>query len=455
MILLLADAEEVDLATLARLIDAREVSVTTRNWNDKSLPSGSLHGLARCFLVSSTQGVLSLGERVTLVRERLSAGVPLVVCGARPTLPDRDVLRNCGATEVVTPADWRPVAVAERILAELALAGLLQPSEFGSLVGTTPEMRELYRKIEVVAPLDEPVLLLGETGTGKELVTAEIHRCSRRTGPLLSINCAAITPELLESELFGHERGAFSGAVTSRKGLLVEAGQGTVLLDEIGDLALSSQAKLLRVIEERQVRPVGANHWQPVHARIVLATNRDLEGASSASSFRSDLLFRISGFTLALPPLRERKADLLLLAHRFLAQYNRTYPGSRTAAPGCFDPLFRHQWPGNVRELRQAIWQAAAFSSGDHGDISAMALLEWSRRGERINRAGPDPRRGFEPTAAETWKEVLEKTRASYFKAVLQASGGNKETAARVAGVSRSQLYEILKHIDEGEKLRS
>jgi transcriptional regulator with GAF, ATPase, and Fis domain len=455
VILLLADPEEVDLGTIARLIEGHEVAVCTEAWKATSLPRPRPSGVTKYFLISSTPGVMSLGEHVSMVREEISEEVPLVVCGPRPTVADREVLRRCGATDVITPADWRPVAVADRVLAELALMGLLQPSEFGSLAGATPGMRELYHKIEVVAPLDEPVLLLGETGTGKELVTAEIHRCSGRSGQLLSINCAALTPDLLESELFGHERGAFSGAVTSRKGLLVEAGHGTVLLDEIGDLALSSQAKLLRVIEERKVRPVGANHWQPVHARVVLATNRDLEAACAASTFRNDLFFRISGFTLALPPLRERKPDLLLLAHRFLDQYNHKYSRAKSAPPGCLDPLFRYEWPGNVRELGLAIWQAAAYSSGDHGDISAMALLEWSRRGERTNNVRPESRRSFETPTAETWKEVLERTRATYFQAVLRAAGGNKEAAARIAGVSRSQLYEILKHIEDTNEKRS
>jgi DNA-binding NtrC family response regulator len=302
-------------------------------------------------------------------------------------------------------------------------------------------MQDLYRRLEKVAPLAEPVLILGETGTGKELVAGEIHRRSGRKGELLAINCAALTPELLESELFGHERGAFSGAVAARKGLLVEAGPGTVFLDEIGDLSLSSQAKLLRALEERKVRPVGSNRWQEVHARIVLATHRDLAEASEEGRFRPDLFHRISGLTLHLVPLRERKADLLLLAHHFLAAYNEAYPGRRFAPAGAFDLLFRHAWPGNVRELRQAVWQAAAYAEDQDGAISGVSLSEWV---QQRDHAGTRRQMAFDP-AVDTWRDVLERVRASYFRALLAETGGNKDLAARKAGLSRSQFYEILK----------
>jgi two-component system response regulator HydG len=339
--------------------------------------------------------------------------------------------------------------VAERIAAELIASGSVQPASYGSLLGATPAMREMYERIDRVAPLHEPVLVLGETGCGKELVAREVHARSGRADRLVAINCAALTPELLESELFGHERGAFTGALEKRRGLLAEAGHGTVFLDEIGDLALSSQAKLLRLLEERKARAVGANVWYPVHARFVLATNRDLEEACEERRFRSDLFHRISGFTLRLTPLRERKPDLLLLAHHFLEEFNREYRSQRSAPPGTFDSLFRYHWPGNVRELRQAIWQAAAYSPDGSGPLSVLSLQEWTRRREP---SGPAARRQlpFDPTL-DTWKDVHDRMRAQYFKAVLQDAGGNKDAAARMAGISRSQFYDILKQIQAAE----
>ncbi len=404
--------------------------------------------VSRCFLVSPEQGVVSVGERVVRLRERLTNGIPLVVCTPRPTVETRKALLASGASEIITPGGWTTRHVTDRILAELVSAGEIHPTSFGLLLGATAPMLDLYHRADKVAPLEEPVLILGETGTGKELVAGEIHRRSRRRGDLLEINCAALTPELLESELFGHERGAFSGAVSSRRGLFLEAGGGTVFLDEIGDLALSSQAKLLRALEERKVRPVGSNRWQEVHARVVLATHRNLEEDCEDGRFRLDLFHRISGLTLHLPPLRERRADLLLLAHHFLEAYNKAYPGRRFAPPGAFDALFRHAWPGNVRELRQAIWQAAAYADDKDGPISSVSLYEWV---QRRDHASAKRQLAFDP-ALDTWKDVQDRVRASYFRAILAEAGGNKDLAARKAGLSRSQFYEILKQVNQARQ---
>jgi two-component system response regulator PilR (NtrC family) len=324
---------------------------------------------------------------------------------------------------------------------------VVKPSSFGSILGGTPTMQELYRRLEKVAPLNEPVIIFGETGTGKELVASEIHRRSRRKGQLLAVNCAALTPELLESELFGHERGAFSGAVASRHGLMIEAGEGTLFLDEIGELALSSQAKLLRVLEERRVRPVGSNRWQPVHARIVLATNRDLKEACEEGRFRSDLFHRIVGLSLALPTLRQRGPDLLLLAAHFLNEFNKSYPGNRFAPSGAFDSLFHYTWPGNVRELRQAVWQAASYASSEKGSIDALSLSDWTMRRDSEQRKR---HLVFDP-GQETWKDVQERVRANYFRALLAECEGNRELAAQRSGLSRSQFYEIMKQIKRND----
>ncbi len=273
----------------------------------------------------------------------------------------------------------------------------------------------------------------------------EIHRRSRRPGDLMAVNSAEFTAELLASELFGHERGAFSGAERQRTGLLVAAGEGTFFLDEIGDLTPAAQAKLLRVLEERKVRPVGGNRWEPMRARLVLATRRDLETASE-DQFRRDLYERLRGFTLRLPSLRERRADLPLLVQSFLDEYNREYPGTRKVPIGVLDSLFRYTWPGNVRELRLAVRQAAAYASGSDGMISALHLLEATQR--QAPQVEPEHSVRFDP-ARETWRQVNDRVRARYFRAVLAETDGNKEMAAERAGISRSQLYEILKNLGE------
>lgn len=440
---LIAWSPEVDLPRTALLLGQGEIDVV-------SFPAGvegsELRGVSveRGFLLSPEPGFLSFAERIGRLHVSFDSA-PLIACVPRPTAADRDLLQECGASTVITPEGWRPPQVADRILADLIADRAVQPAACGELLGATRPMRELYQRLASVAEIREPVIVLGETGTGKELVAREVHRRSGRPGDILALNCAALTPELLESELFGHERGAFSGAVSTRRGLLVEAGKGTVFLDEIGDLALPSQAKLLRVLEERKVRPVGSNRWQPVEARVVLATHRNLEEAVADGRFREDLFHRISGLTLHLPPLRERKGDLILLAKHFLAAYNREYPGERFAPPGAFDPLFRHSWPGNVRELRQAIWKAATFAPGSTGPIGTLSLQEWTSR-------QPQPQAArwhvpFDPFE-DSWKSVQDRLRKVYFRTVLHECAGNKEEAARRAGISRSQLYEILKQLD-------
>jgi DNA-binding NtrC family response regulator len=398
-------------------------------------------------LVVSALSVLEIGERVARARQVLGLGSFLVVCCPQLTPADRLAVTSCGASSILTPRNWEDAsAVAERVLGELLVTGSILPRNCGELWGGTMLMRELYRQIETLAHLDETILIVGETGTGKERVAQEIHHQSRRSGPFMAVNCAEFTPELLASELFGHARGAFSGAVERRRGLLVAVGEGTFFLDEIGDLAPPAQAKLLRVLEERKVRPVGSNDWEPLHCRVLLATRRDLESAPD-EQFRRDLYERIRGFSIRLPSLRERRADIPLLVQRFVDEYNQEYPGDRTIPPGVIDSLFRHAWPGNVRELRLAVRLAAAYASGPKGFISARHLLEAPNRSESLN-GGTSHVVRFDPMT-ETWRHVQDKLRINYFQALIAETNGNRELAASRAGLSRSQLYEILKQISE------
>jgi DNA-binding NtrC family response regulator len=439
--------KEFDLSGVVEALGCQGVEVLASH-----LADGSLAGIAgaggRVVLIVPRQSLVELSDLTSKTRKLVGAAVRLSLCCPQMTAADRAELVGCGASGFLAPRAWSAGAVAERILAELILAGEVKPSSCGTLRGGTEAMRRLYREIETVARTAEPVLVLGETGTGKELVAREVHRHSGRPGHLTAINCAALTPELLESELFGHERGAFSGAVASRKGLLAEAGEGTVFLDEIGDLAPSAQAKLLRVLEEKTVRPVGGNRWTAIHARIVLATHRNLEEGSQAGTFRQDLFERIRGFSLHVPPLRERRADLLLLLQHFVLEYDAEYGGQRTLPADGLDPLFRYDWPGNVRELRQAVRRAAAFADARSGPVSVLTLLEVVHR----RRESADVHSiAFDPMV-DSWRAVHDRARARYFRAILAESGGNREAAARRAGLGRSQFYEILKQIAEPEE---
>jgi DNA-binding NtrC family response regulator len=403
------------------------------------LPEDILQGI----LIQLEQGVITLGEQTNRVRSALGEQRQMLLCCPHPTPADRLTLIDCGANNIVSPASWAAAHVAERVLAEVIISEGTEANRSGSLFGGTQVMRDLYRDIARLASLDDGILILGETGTGKELVASELHRRSGREDKFLAINCAELTPELLGSELFGHEKGAFTNAVQTRKGLLVEAGKGTVLLDEIGDLDLQAQAKLLRLIEEHKVRPVGSNRWIDIEARLILATNRNLEEESRAGRFRPDLQERIRGFILDVPPLRNRKADIPLLTRHFVAEYSSHYGQELNIPPGALDCLFRYDWEGNVRELRGVVRKAAAYAD-ENGSISAVILLESiSGRKKNINQNSIH----FDP-ASDSWRDVQKRIQAAYLRAVLISTNGNKELAAKVSGLSRAQLYEKLKEID-------
>jgi two-component system response regulator HydG len=433
--------DEVTVALRRDGVDASSVKLDL-----KAAAPTALAGIEKCALIIPEQGVVDIGEQTTFLREAIGAEIPLILCSPVMMASDRRILHECGASEIITPRSWSARHVAERLLAELILQGNVHPSSCGALRGATLNIREMYEHIKKLAPLSEPILILGETGTGKELVAREIHDRSGRPEPFLAINCAELSPELLGSELFGHERGAFTGAAQSRKGLLAAAGNGTVFLDEIGDLDLGAQAKLLRVIQDKQVRPVGSNIWLKFQARVVLATNRNLEQDAGEGKFRNDLFERIRGFSLEMPPLRERRADIPLLVHHFVKEYDHEYPGNLVVPSGSLDCLFRYHWPGNVRELRAVIRRAAAYAD-DMGRINAVLLQETVRSRDSIR---PSHQVTFDPTT-DNWRELLKRVQANYFRAVLRETKGNKEAAAKLAGLSRSQFYEKLKELESEE----
>jgi len=301
-----------------------------------------------------------------------------------------------------------------------------------NLVGQSAQMVEIYKLIARVSGLDTTVLILGETGTGKELVARAIHYASPRAGrPFVVIDCAALPEALFESELFGHERGAFTGAVGARRGLLETAAGGTCLLDEVGELSLALQAKLLRAIQDRAIRRVGGNEWIPIDVRVLAATNRDLRRRVEAGAFREDLYFRLDVVTITVPPLRERAEDLPLLAQHFLERFAAAAgkPVKGFARP-TLELLAARAWPGNVRELEHAIERAVALASSEL--LLPDDFVGDLRPGRPTGPALPRPRM------------TLEEVKRWYVEAVLEEAAGNKVRAAEVLGIDRRTLYRML-----------
>jgi DNA-binding NtrC family response regulator len=396
------------------------------------------------------------GEATESISRLLGDKTILILCAPQPDNNGRKLLLELGAAEIITPRTWSAEHVAERILAQLILDGDIQPNASGNLRGATGIMRELYKRMAVFAPLPDAVLILGETGTGKELVAGEIHRLSGRPDKLVAVNCAELSIELAGSDLFGHKKGSFTGATEARQGLLAEAGHGTIFLDEIGELDLKAQAILLRALEEKKIRRVGANQLEEVHARFLLATNRDLELECEAGRFRQDLLERIRGFMLELRPLRERRADIPLLAQCFVSEFNQDLQKQLQMPGGACDCLFEYDWPGNIREMRAAVRNAAAFAS-EGSYISIFHLREATLRRRKpikqVSSASPENKSHtitFDPNI-DIWKAVLKRAQSIYFRSILEAAGGNKEKAIALSGLGRTQFYEKLKEIDSTE----
>jgi DNA-binding NtrC family response regulator len=314
----------------------------------------------------------------------------------------------------------------------------------GELRGESPLIRRVFERIEAVAGSDVTVLVTGETGTGKELVARALHAGSpRRQGPLVTVNCAAMTDSLLESELFGHVKGAFTDAKEARPGLLVKARGGTIFLDEIGEMPPGMQAKLLRALEARVVRPVGSDSEVPIDTRIIAATNRDLETDVEEGRFRRDLYFRVNVIRLELPPLRARGNDVLLLAQHFLeAAAARAGKSVTGLSAGAAERLLAYPWPGNVRELQNAIEHAVALTSYDR----------------MVPEDLPERIRAYRPShvlvVSDNPDEFLpmHEVERRYILRVLDAVGGNKTIAARLLGFDRRTMYRKLERFAAADR---
>jgi len=323
----------------------------------------------------------------------------------------------------------------------------------GAMIGRSGEMEKLYRILSKVAQSTHPVLVLGESGTGKELVARTIHAYGPNSQkPFLPVDCGSLVPTLIESELFGYVKGAFTGANRSKDGLLVSAEGGTVFLDEIGELTLDLQAKLLRALQEKEVRPVGATHRIPIKARIVAATNRDLAVMVEKGTFRKDLFYRLNVVNLRLPSLRDRREDIPLLAAHFLDRISREHGTKFTLSDEALRTMMRHDWPGNVRELENSVERACALSSGP--------ILHLGDLPTQLQQQGLEARRSVtsiaEPVAEGGVPEVktLADLERDAILGAIRILNGDKLQAAKLLGIGKTTLYRKLKEYGLGDSLQ-
>jgi DNA-binding NtrC family response regulator len=353
--------------------------------------------------------------------------VPVVVLTGHGTVPDAVEAMRLGAVNFMQ----KPID-AEELLPVLHNAVRTEPPVVATaILGASDVMLQFLERLDKSAQSEEPVLLIGETGTGKELCAHRVHDVSgHRKGPFVAMNVASVPKELFESELFGHRRGAFTGASETRDGLMAKAGEGTLFLDEIGELSADMQAKLLRAIEDRRFRPVGADTERPLKARIVAATHRDLKARVESGDFRADLFYRLSVIPLHVPPLRDRGDDIVLLARAYL---NRNATRPVAFSPEAEELLVRYRFPGNVRELVNLTKRAALFTTGDVVDAEIVAeLLSESPYADSERPSADDaPRAGQRVTLEE-----LEKTHIRRLLSELH----NVSEVARIVGIDRRTL---------------
>lgn len=388
------------------------------------------------------------GIEALKVIKKYNPAIPILIMTAYSSVESAVEALKAGAYDyLIKPLDFEVLKLAmERALEHSVLKAenlalkekLVSTFDLKNIIGRSPPMKELIEAVAMVAPSEATALITGESGTGKELIARIIHfNSSRKDGPLVVVNCAALAETLLESELFGHEQGAFTGANKRREGRFMAAHKGTIFLDEIGEMSPSMQARLLRVIQEREIQRVGGDETIRVDVRILAATNRDLEQEVASGKFREDLYYRLNVVTLRMPALRERLEDIPLLARYFLdrfAEKNRKQVKGFT--PLAMDMLLKYEWPGNVRELENAVERAVILLPGDYVTEKELpvSITQSYPDAEEINQAQRIPPTGR--SLEEIEKEAILTT--------LEEAGGNKSEAARRLGITRKTLHKKL-----------
>ncbi len=441
---LVVDDEQAMAEVMAEELRGRQLEVTILSSADAAFAKvmdGDVDVVLTDLNMRGMSGV-ELCDRVVTNRP----DVPVIVVTAFGSMETAVATLRAGAFDFLTkPFEMVQLVVAvERAVQHKLLreevkrlrAVAEESKRFEELVGTSPAMKVVYALLDRIAETDATALISGETGTGKELAARAIHQRSRRSAaPMVTVNCAAIPANLLESELFGHVRGAFTDARSDRKGLFVQADRGTLFLDEIGEMPLEMQAKLLRALEARAVRPVGGHQEVPFDVRLVTATHRDLVASVEEGTFREDLYYRINVVELTMPPLRARGTDVLLLSQTFLEQFARLNgkPVQRLASPVA-ERLLAYAWPGNIRELRNCMERAVALARFEEVIVEDLPAQVRDYRATHVLVAANDP----------SELVPLAEVERRYVERVMEAVGGNKRQAAHVLGLDRATLYRKL-----------
>jgi two-component system response regulator GlrR len=413
-------------------------------------------------LMLENQDGISLMENV----HSITPDVPAIILTAHGTIETAVEAMRKGAYSYLTkPFEPRDLLVQieralehRRLNSEIKrLKGLVEERfDFANIIARSAKMRSVLDVVSRIAKLDSTVHIQGESGTGKELIAKAIHLASdRKEQDFVALNCAALPESLLESELFGHEKGAFTGAVKTTKGLFTQAHSGTLFLDEIGDMPLATQSKLLRVLQERQFYPVGSQVPVGVDVRVIVATNKDLEEHVKKGLFRDDLFYRIHVIPIYLPPLRERKEDILPLAEHFLKKFSvQMKRDVRAIAPEALRKMMLHDWPGNVRELENAVEYAVAMTQKDTiTDDYVLPAKLMLREEERPSTQAPPSDETIKPL-----KDARDAFERDYLVQVLALTEGNVSQAAKLAGKYRADFYDLLKKhqlkVDEFKKIK-
>jgi DNA-binding NtrC family response regulator len=441
---LVVDDEVAMAQAMAEELTARRLEVTVLTSADAAfsmVTEGDFDVVVTDLNMRGMNGI-ELCDRVVTNR----SDVPVIVVTAFGSMETAVATLRAGAFDFLTkPFEMEQLVIAveraaqHRFLREEVKrlrAAAERSGQFGEFVGSSPAMKTVLTLLDRIAETDSTALVLGETGTGKELAARAIHRRSRRSdAPMVTVNCAAVPANLLESELFGHVRGAFTDARTDRKGLFVQADKGTLFLDEVGEMPLDMQVKLLRALEARTVRPVGGQHEVAFDVRLITATHRDLVASVEEGTFREDLYYRINVLEITMPPLRARGTDVLLLAQTFLEEFARRHakPVQRISS-SVAERLLSYAWPGNIRELRNCMERAVALARFEEVIVEDLPVQVRDYRPTHVLVAANDP----------SELVPLAEVERRYVERVMESVGGNKRQAAQILGLDRATLYRKL-----------
>jgi two-component system, NtrC family, response regulator AtoC len=448
--ILIADDDQVSCQLFAETLDSEGFRVEQTTSGEEAL--SRLHEETPDLLIIDVRMPGTSGLEVTRIVHEKYPRLPVIVMTAFGSIETAVEAIHEGAFDFIS----KPMNLEElkktvsRALAQPALQRRAEISnrgddenslQLGKIIGKSPAMVEVYKTVARVAPTKSTALILGESGTGKELIARAIHQHSPRANhPFVAVDCGALTETILESELFGHVRGAFTGALADKKGVFEEAQGGTCFLDEIGGISANMQARLLRVLQEHEIRRVGGKEWIKIDVRVVAATNHNLAGAVSRGEFRQDLYYRLDVVAIHLPPLRERVEDIPLLAHHFLQRYSQeSGKPITTISDKAMELLCAYRWPGNIRELENAIEQAVALS---YQSILTPDDLPQAVRDRAVGTSFESDSRNGQFLFPDI--PTLEEVKKRYVLHVLKHNQGNVSRSARVLNIDRRSLYRML-----------